>query len=229
MVQRDWTLAETKPLVEADITVLRAHVDALTSSMNGVNASIDDAVETANDARSSVDALTTTVGTKADSSTVTALTTTVGTKADSSTVTALSASNALKAPLANPTFTGTVALPASTNVTLGGTALSGTLALKAPLPSFRRFGVASQNTVSGLTTLTFTVTPTQTFGTPLLTYAASPSRFTNSTSNTILVQVSLYTNIFIGSANIPSYWYPQITQYNSSSTLIVDNNGTMFF
>jgi hypothetical protein len=38
---------------------------------------------------------------------------------------------ALKAPLASPTFTGTVALPAASSVTLGGTALSTTLADKA--------------------------------------------------------------------------------------------------
>ena len=38
---------------------------------------------------------------------------------------------ALKAPLAGPTFTGTVALPAASSVTLGGTALSTTLATKA--------------------------------------------------------------------------------------------------
>ena len=38
---------------------------------------------------------------------------------------------ALKAPLAGPTFTGTVALPAASSVTLDGTALSTTLATKA--------------------------------------------------------------------------------------------------
>ncbi len=43
----------------------------------------------------------------------------------------VTSSLALKAPLASPTFTGTVALPAASSVTLGGTALSTTLADKA--------------------------------------------------------------------------------------------------
>ncbi len=49
---------------------------------------------------------------------------------------------ALKAPLASPTFTGTVALPAASSVTLDGTALSATLADKADKS-------ATINTMSG--------------------------------------------------------------------------------
>lgn len=45
--------------------------------------------------------------------------------------TTLSTNLGLKAPKADPTFTGTVALPAASSVTLGGTALSTTLATKA--------------------------------------------------------------------------------------------------
>ena len=45
--------------------------------------------------------------------------------------TTLTTNLGLKAPKADPTFTGTVALPASSSVTLGGTALSTTLATKA--------------------------------------------------------------------------------------------------
>ena len=53
---------------------------------------------------------------------------------------------ALKAPLASPTFTGTVALPAASSVTLNGTALSATLALKAD-------NAATINTMSGSHTI----------------------------------------------------------------------------
>lgn len=50
---------------------------------------------------------------------------------DSSYASTVTSELALKAPKANPTFTGTVALPAASSVTLDGTALSATLATKA--------------------------------------------------------------------------------------------------
>jgi peptidoglycan hydrolase CwlO-like protein len=53
---------------------------------------------------------------------------------------------AAKAPTASPTFTGTVALPAASSVTLGGTALSTTLATKAD-------NAATINTMSGSHTI----------------------------------------------------------------------------
>jgi hypothetical protein len=80
MAQRDWTLAENKPLVEADIAVLRTQGAA-------------------------TDQLIDSLALKADESMVTS-------------------SLALKADRANPTFTGTVALPATSAVTLNGVALS---------------------------------------------------------------------------------------------------------
>jgi peptidoglycan hydrolase CwlO-like protein len=53
---------------------------------------------------------------------------------------------AAKAPTASPTFTGTVALPAASSVTLGGTALSTTLATKSD-------NAATINTMSGSHTI----------------------------------------------------------------------------
>jgi predicted nucleic acid-binding Zn-ribbon protein len=50
---------------------------------------------------------------------------------DANFATTVTTNLASKAPTANPTFTGTVALPAASSVTLGGTALSTTLATKA--------------------------------------------------------------------------------------------------
>ena len=50
---------------------------------------------------------------------------------DANFATTVTTNLAAKAPSANPTFTGTVALPATSSVTLGGTALSTTLATKA--------------------------------------------------------------------------------------------------
>jgi peptidoglycan hydrolase CwlO-like protein len=50
---------------------------------------------------------------------------------DANFATTVTTNLAAKAPTANPTFTGTVALPAASSVTLGGTALSTTLATKA--------------------------------------------------------------------------------------------------
>jgi hypothetical protein len=50
---------------------------------------------------------------------------------DASFSTTVTTNLGLKAPAANPTFTGTVALPAASSITLSGTALSATLATKA--------------------------------------------------------------------------------------------------
>jgi predicted nucleic acid-binding Zn-ribbon protein len=61
-------------------------------------------------------------------------------------ISGLSASLSAKADLASPTFTGTVALPATSSVTLNGTALSTTLATKAD-------NAAVINTMSGSHTL----------------------------------------------------------------------------
>jgi len=162
MMQRDWTLAENKTLVEADITALRASLESTVGTLNGAIASIDDAVETAYDARSYVDAVTTSLALKAPLANPT-FTGTVVLPAGSTMGGSTLLTTATAAPTANPTFTGTVALPASTNVTLNGTALSTTLGLLAPLanPTFTgtvALPVASSVTLNG-TALSATYAP----------------------------------------------------------------------
>jgi hypothetical protein len=132
-MQRDWTLAENKPLVEADIVVLRAQ----SATTNQLTASLalkadQSAVTSSLALKADQSAVTSSLALKADQSAVTsslalkadqsAVTSSLALKADASTVTALSASNALKAPLLNPTFQGVVSLPAGS--TLNGVPLT---------------------------------------------------------------------------------------------------------